>query len=140
MNGVAKVITIALVALAAALGVAAPANATFPGQSGRIGFESNRAEGPGTYAMQPNGSGQSFLVPGIFPTWSQDGTRILYQDVNDGLFKIADADGANVQVVCDCAGGPIIGLGWSPDGARIVYSEAQICESCRTPTTPTCSW
>jgi Tol biopolymer transport system component len=128
--------------LLCALALAVPAHATFPGKNGKIAFDSNRAGGQGIYAMNPDGSAQTLLVPdsgpfGEYPVWAADGTRFTFSeialsDIDEEMISIASADGTNVQDVCTGSGcfqcsiiDNICGLegrvAWSPDGARIAY-------------------
>ena len=65
------------------LGLAAPAQAAFPGENGHIAFESE-AEGNGEiFVMKPDGSAQTNLAnnpddPDVLPSYSPDGRRIAF--------------------------------------------------------------
>jgi Tol biopolymer transport system component len=126
----------------------APAQATFPGKSGKIAFQSNRPAGHGVYAMYADGSSQTLLVPsGEQPAWSADGTRFAFFNDASASLSISNADGTSVQDICafvfvqpgpGCGGCCIFGewrhgLAWSPDGARIAYSQGiydSLCPHC----------
>ncbi|MBT5714131.1 hypothetical protein HOI71_23995, partial [Candidatus Poribacteria bacterium] len=58
------------------------------------------------------------------PAWSPDGTTIAFtattRDEGYGQLLMMDADGENVRLVADASLRPLR-LGWSPDGASLVY-------------------
>ena len=69
-----------LLTLSLALVLAAPAQAAFPGQNGKIAFNTSSPGGPVNIGViNPDGTGRAILTTGINPTWSPDGTtaRVL---------------------------------------------------------------
>jgi Tol biopolymer transport system component len=129
------------------LGLAAPAEAAFPGQNGRIAFESGRDGNPEIFAMKRDGSAQTNLTnnpdPDFLPSYSPDGRRIAFSrysvaDDNVDLY-VMDADGSdqrritfNEQVDVDPA--------WSPDGKRLVFVREPLPESEEGPAPPPDLW
>jgi hypothetical protein len=119
----------------AALALAAPADAAFPGANGKIAFVHSTG-GPGQiYVMNQDGTGRTPLTsaPGrnSAPAWSPDGTKIAFvsnrDDPNPGSCNpcnteiyVMDADGGNqTRLTNDAAadGSPQ----WAPDGTKIVF-------------------
>jgi TolB protein len=115
-------------AVVAALALAAPALASFPGQNGRIsfaryddaGFEQIWTANPDLTAAE-----QLTAEPGansISSSWAPDGARIAFDSDRSGtgvdVFTM-NPDGSDVQKLTDAGfnGEP----GWSPGGERIVF-------------------
>jgi dipeptidyl aminopeptidase/acylaminoacyl peptidase len=77
--------------------------ATFPGENGKIAFESQRDGNPEIYVMNSDGSNQTRLTftssaGETHPNWSPDGAEITFGSNRDnGKFDIyvMDADGSN---------------------------------------------
>ena len=96
----------------AALGLAAPAGATFHGASGKIAFVHSAPGNPlQIYAMNPDGTDRTPLTSGparnYSPDWSPDGSKIAFSsdrdDPNPGSctscnteIYVMDANGGNV--------------------------------------------
>jgi Tol biopolymer transport system component len=129
-------------ALVAALALAAPAQATFPGQNGKIAFSSCGTQDCGVFAMNPDGSGAtqvthnpfigasrygSYVEPDYTPAWSPDGKWIAfarygttspYNEQSD--IYVANADGTGVTQLTtngDYESEPT----WSPAGEQIAF-------------------
>src|SRR4029078_2824087 len=81
---------IALISLLAFIAMpAVTAQASFPGQNGKIAFVS----GGSIWTMNSDGSGRTQLnAAGYGPAWSADGQRLAYQK-SDGV-HIVNADGS----------------------------------------------
>lgn len=67
-------------------------------------------------------------------TWSQDGSRLLYErsvDVPHNLWAV-DADGTNLHRLTPVGGPSVRAPAWSADGTRLVYtsSKASACGFC----------
>lgn len=99
----------------------------------KIAFGSNRVDpeafvGPdGTlmaiYLMNPDGSGQERVTNNKFssyrPSWSPDGTRIVYASYETGALFVMNADGsAQKRLTAGQSGHP----SWSPSGTVIAFS------------------
>ena len=115
-----------LTALAAALALAGPAQAAFPGQNGKIAFN----DGGEIWAMNPDGSGAVNLTndgegaASFDPAWSPDGAKIvstyaLSFDHSD--LQLMNADGSGRQFVPRSSDFDDLGT-WSPDGGRLVFN------------------
>jgi hypothetical protein len=96
--------------LAAALGVAAPAQAGFPGKPGMIVFSSTFAGDREIFVAAADGSGRVDLTrdahADITPSWSADGKRIAFASDRSGAMEIylMNADGSGVaQLTHDAA-------------------------------------
>ena len=118
----------ALAAAALAGCLTAPAQATFPGENGKIAFGSFTAEGGGVHVVAPDGTGLQRIVPqGEDPAWSADGARLAYirQSSFGGLF-VSSADGSGEALLREVSGDlgvlhELFDPAWSPDGGTIAY-------------------
>lgn len=118
--------------LVAALAVAAPAQATFPGANGRIAFTWSRGgdafESPphprlvGVMSVQPDGSDRRLVARGgTSPVYSPSGSRIAFMR-NDRLW-VATADGKSGRALTP-AGWAVEYQRWSPGGTRLAFVRA----------------
>jgi cysteine-rich repeat protein len=101
---------------------AAPADAAFPGQNGRIAFHRDGD----VWSVAADGSDETNLTqdPALDADqrWSADGTRIVFTSDRDGNRDVwvMDADGGNpTQLTSDPA--EDLQPAWSPDGTRILF-------------------
>ena len=110
---------------------AAPAIAAFPGENGRILFESSRAggTGPDIWTVGPNGRNPVKLTAGTRASWRPDGRKIVFMSDRAGpgnptldfeLF-VMNADGSQpTQITFNDLDDEF--PAWSPDGRMIVFS------------------
>lgn len=119
--------TASVCALAAALATAhaAPAQATYPGDPGRIAFGMADTTGRHIYAVRPDGRGLSRLTSGPYtdlcPAYSASGRRIVFCSNRSGAFEIWSmaANGRGLRQLTSVAYASFPDL--SPDGSRIVF-------------------
>lgn len=116
-------VSLALLALLATR----PAEAAFPGKNGKIIFWSDRSTGPGLYTTFP-GNSTAAKVPGTGPgesqpTWSPDGTRIVFQSTsrNSKEISVMNADGSGRRQLTSTDTVAEQEPTWSPDGTRIAF-------------------
>jgi Tol biopolymer transport system component len=117
-----------ILAFVAALLVATPAQAAFPGPNGKIAFEKSAD----IYTVNPDGTGLTNLtnsgVAERMPAWSADGTKLAFvssgrHGAGDEVY-VMDADGSDVRKVTSSDCGAAYNPAWSPDGQRIAYDSS----------------
>jgi TolB protein len=117
-----------------------PALGAFPGDNGKIAFDSDRDGGDrDVWTMSPNGRNQINLTANseaedTSPSWRADGKKIAFMSDRetptnptppgspgpDSEILVMDADGSNqTQITFNALDDE--GPGWSPDGKRIVF-------------------
>lgn len=72
------------------------------------------------WVMNLDGSGGSTIFSSGFvstPSWSPDGTRLLFSKWQSGETYVVDADGSNRRKLLDSSTDPV----WSPDGRQFAY-------------------
>jgi TolB protein len=114
----ALIFTVATVVLSLAL--AAPTNAAFPGQNGKIAF---RDLGPaGLYTVEPDGTGRTSLGTGGDPAWAPDGSKIAFADTGSGAGDVFVMNG-NGTGRSPLTSNPAADStpAWSPDAASIAF-------------------
>src|SRR3954467_13770285 len=92
---------VAGIAILAALLVAAPAQAAFPGKNGKIVFQSDRAGQPDVWIVNGDGTHPVNLTTNISefaqdPAFSPDGKRIVF--AVGGKIATMNADGSNLNL------------------------------------------
>ena len=116
-------------AAAAALALATPAQATFPGRDGRLLFSVATDQGVQIQTVRPDGRDRRQITDvageAVHPDWSPDGRRIV--------FEFDTEAGASIALV-GAEGGPVVVLPTPPDrfegqpsftsgGRRILFSQ-----------------
>jgi Tol biopolymer transport system component/agmatine/peptidylarginine deiminase len=128
-RGIARSLPALALALFVLIAAAPAAEATFPGQNGKIAFDSQR----GTtfnfdiYSMNADGTGVTSLTndpeDDITPAWSQNGQKIAFSSERDGLSEVwsmnANGSGQTALTAQDTA--PDYEPAWSPDGTKIAF-------------------
>ena len=99
----------------------------------KIAFYSTRDGNSEIYVMDGDGRNQRRVTvdpaADFLPSWSPDGTKILYdahldpeEHIGDDGITVMDAAGNNKRLLTEEGAHP----SWSPDGKRIVYTHGQI--------------
>lgn len=124
-------VAIVCLALVAAGWAASRAPAAFPGQNGKIAFQSNRDGNFEIYVMNADGSAQTRLtnVPGldVDPVWSPNGQKLVFISPRDGnQFEIyaMNPDGSAQTRLTNSPGVPEFSPTWSPDGQKIAFARS----------------
>jgi Tol biopolymer transport system component len=122
----------AFLVTAAALLVAAPAQAAFPGANGKIVFAGTDAGNTDVYTIPASGGGETRLTtdPAVDsdPAWSPDGTKIVFvsnRAPHAGDFELytMNADGSGQTRLANASSvGHDADPGWSADGTEIVFT------------------
>jgi Tol biopolymer transport system component len=133
----AQVFRATVLATVAALLLAAPASASFPGKNGKIAFGSFRDGNWDIWTMNPDGSAQTRLTTNLSvdlqPAWSPDGSKIAFLSQRDSTgtecdhfdgticgvnneIYVMNADGTGLRRLTDFPSGE---PAWSPDGLKI---------------------
>lgn len=100
--------------------------AAFPGENGKVAFESTRDGDREIFVMNPDGSEQVQVtdnaVGDVQPNWSPDGTEIAFVSESEGVgdIYVMNADGSGRTNVTNDPG-ENVQPHWSPDGSQIVF-------------------
>jgi Tol biopolymer transport system component len=121
--------TIGVVATAALVTAAQPAQATFPGANGKIAFSTDLGPDSQIFTVNPDGSSETQLTHddhghAAAPDFSPDGTRIVFQGDESGPMQIyvMDADGSDRQLMFDDPEAFDVLPQFSPDGTRVAFT------------------
>jgi WD40 repeat protein len=128
-----------LFCVSAAVALAPPAQAAFPGRNGEIAFTSPALNPGAIETIEPDGTARAVLTAGTSPAWSADGTRVAfsfdyYNSLDDTGSQIVSvgADGGNRTVIVnECGSSCKVFVGtpsWSPDGSRLSVHDT-VCGS-----------
>jgi Tol biopolymer transport system component len=96
-------------------------------------------DGGGIYVRRPSGAAERLTFAGpptgrvdAFPSWSPDGSRIVYLrwDLGTNGYSVMEVDPATRETsllteLPDVRSDPT-GFGWSPDGSRLVFSAGDV--------------
>jgi Tol biopolymer transport system component len=122
------VVLVAGILLSGSLSVAIPRPvAGFPGADGSIVWQRNDENGSEIWRMREDGTSRTQLTSGgqnSHPSWSADGSRIVFASQRDGNSEIyvMDADGSNETRLTDSVSDTDIAPVFSPDGMRIAFA------------------
>ncbi len=97
-----------------------------PSANGRIAYEEGSGGPPSIRVVNPDGSGDRLLVEGDQPSWSPDGSRVVYAapDPTYGkVLAVINADGTGRRSLSSPVT-PGHSPDWSPDGERIAFANA----------------
>ena len=78
------------------------------------------------FVVNADGSGRTQLTfnsvaPGLtFPSWSPDGSKIVFQNNFDGKIYVMNSDGTNAAALTSSGFDAL--ASWSPDGSKIAFS------------------
>ena len=123
-------------AVVAVLSFVPAAQASFPGQNGKIAFTASDGVFFNVHTINPDGSDlRQVAARAEYPAWSADGRRLAYFldsfDANRGL-TVADADGSGPVTIRPAAyradqtssrEQTLVEAAWSPDGGTIAYGD-----------------
>lgn len=133
---------IALAVLTALTLASAPANAAFPGLSGKIYCAGHRGTGTDLeiFSANPDGTSETVLSDNTFRdsgvAISPDGSKIAFESARDGKSEIyvanndGDLAGPDVTRLTSSAGAGTTATdtspSWSPDGSEIVFHSGRV--------------
>jgi Tol biopolymer transport system component len=99
-----------------AIGIAAPAQGSFPGKPGLIAFDSSRT----IKTMTPAGHGIESLAEGTSPAFSPDGRLIAFVSPNRRRLTVMRSDGSHPRVIYES--NSIKSPCFSADGSKVFFS------------------
>jgi hypothetical protein len=117
-KGLAKRAVPAGLIVLAALALATPAQAAFPGNNGKLAWSLYSGTGPYVEVANPDGTGRMSILNGIGPAWSADGGRIAFSTPNGDAIHVTGNSGETVVTQSRARND---GAAWSPDGTKIAF-------------------
>ncbi len=94
------------------------ASATLPGASGRIAWQKDTNGTNHIWTMELDGSDKVDLGSGTYPSWSPDGSKLVFAS-SSGI-EVMDANGSNRTVLRATGTAPA----WSPDGLQVAFVDS----------------
>ncbi len=123
-KALAMVAAMALALCLLALVAAQPAQAAFPGQNGKIAFQSNRNGPVEIYTTTPGGTAERVTLSNgsSDPAYSPDGSRVAFVGSGARGYDIfaMNADGSGRKQLTN-TGAADLQPAWSPDGKKIAF-------------------
>jgi Tol biopolymer transport system component len=113
------------VASAVAVGVLAagsPVSARTTAVNGLIAVESDLLGTPQIWLIHPNGSAAHWFTDGAQPSWSSDGTRLVYLTPDRSMIEIAGLNGEHDPLAIANPPAGMASPALSPDGASVAFA------------------
>jgi Tol biopolymer transport system component len=118
---IARYVSIALATTAWLFAWASDANASFPGENGKLAYVTNT----GTCTGYPDGTGlQCFSLGGEYDVaWSPNGTKLAL-GADPEIFTV-NPDGSGAMQLTGFQGGSTFAPAWSPDQTKIIFTRQE---------------
>jgi Tol biopolymer transport system component len=123
-----------LALIGAALALAEPAQAAFPGANGKITFNSGFDPHPDLFTINPDGTGETNITNSPeeewSPAWRADGQKLAFTSDQIGDFHhdlyVMNPDGTGRTNLTNgpATPGSVSRPTWSPDGTKIAFEES----------------
>jgi dipeptidyl aminopeptidase/acylaminoacyl peptidase len=117
-----RFLRIACLAAAGALVVGSPASGGGTAVNGLIAVERYVDFAPQIWLMRQDGSQGRWFANGATPSWSSDGTRLVYVTPNPSSIVFAGLDGARAALAIANPPSDITSPALSPDGATVAFA------------------